>query len=70
MTGRGWEVVSRLIAEAGADAAGSAEFRFDTPDDLGGAHTLWVATGNGTKQGTFWIAPTALPPPIFNIPSL
>jgi hypothetical protein len=61
MTGRGWEEVSRVIAEAAADAAGSAEFRFDTPDDLGGAHTLWVATGNGRKQGSFWIAPTALP---------
>jgi len=61
MTGRGWEEVSRVIAEAAADAAGSAEFRFDTPDDLGGAHTLWVAAGNGKKQGSFWIAPTALP---------
>jgi hypothetical protein len=61
MTGRGWEEVSRVIAEAAADAAGSAEFRFDTPDDLGGAHTIWVAAGNGKKQGSFWIAPTALP---------
>src|SRR3954451_9037078 len=61
MTGRGWEEVSRVIAEAVTDAAGSAEFRFDTPDDLGGAHTLWVAAGNGKKQGSFWIAPTALP---------
>ena len=61
MTGRGWEEVSRVIAQATADATGSAEFRFNTPDDLGGVHTLWVATGNSKKQGAFWIAPTALP---------
>jgi hypothetical protein len=61
MTGRGWEEVPHVIAEATADAAGSAEFSFNTPDDLGGVHALWVATGNDKKQGAFWIAPTALP---------
>ena len=32
------------------------------PDDLGGAHGLWVATGEETKKtGTFWIKATAFP---------
>lgn len=59
MTGAGWEEQARVIAEAGADTAGRAEFRFKAPDDLGGAHNLWVETGSGKKQGAFWIAPTA-----------
>ncbi|HEX4589953.1 MAG TPA: hypothetical protein VH120_08500 [Gemmataceae bacterium] len=61
MTGRGWEEVSKPIAEATADGAGRAEFRFNTPDDLGGSHGLWVQAGTAKKVGTFWIKPTALP---------
>jgi hypothetical protein len=61
MSGAGWEERARIIAEATADAAGRAEFRFAVPDDLGGRHNLWVETGATRKQGTFWIAPTALP---------
>jgi hypothetical protein len=61
MTGRGWEENSRQIAEAKADAAGQVEFHFAAPDDLGGLHSLVVAAGGARKQGTFWIAPTALP---------
>jgi hypothetical protein len=44
-----------------ADAIGRAEFHFKAPDDLGGAHKLWVEAGETRKEGTFWIAPTALP---------
>jgi hypothetical protein len=61
MTSAGWEVRPRVIAEATADATGHAEFHFKAPDDLGGAHELWVDVGGAKKQGTFWIAPTALP---------
>jgi hypothetical protein len=61
MTGAGWQERSRVIAQARADAAGRMEFRFETPDDLGGVHALWVDTGAARKQGTFWIAPIALP---------
>jgi hypothetical protein len=61
MTSAGWEVRPRVIAGAAADATGSAEFHFKAPDDLGGAHDLWVDVGGAKKQGTFWIAPTALP---------
>ena len=50
MTGRGWEEVARPIAEAKADAAGRAEFRFKVPDDLGGVHNLWVDVGGGRRS--------------------
>jgi hypothetical protein len=61
MTGQGWEQISKPIAEAKADAAGNVEFRFATPDDLGGTHGLWVQAGADKKIGSFWIKPTALP---------
>ena len=61
MTGSGWEELSTVVAESKADDAGHAEFRFDVPDDLGGAHGLWIDTGSAKKTGTYWITPTALP---------
>jgi hypothetical protein len=61
MTGRGWEENAREIAQAVPDAAGHVEFRFNAPDDLGGAHGLAAEAGGVTKTGTFWIAPTAFP---------
>jgi hypothetical protein len=61
MTGAGWEEVARVIAESTADAAGRAEFRFNTPDDLGGVHNLWIDAGGTQKRGAYWIAPAALP---------
>lgn len=61
MTGRGWEENSIAVAESTADAAGRAEFRFATPDDLGGDHGLWIDTGTARKTGAMWIKPTALP---------
>jgi hypothetical protein len=61
MTSRGWEEVPRVIAEAKADAAGRAEFRFKAPDDLGGLHNLWVDAGGSKKTGAYWLTPTALP---------
>jgi hypothetical protein len=57
----GWEERSRVVAEAMADAAGNVEFRFSTPDDLGGSHGLWADGATARQTGTFWIAPTALP---------
>jgi hypothetical protein len=61
MTGAGWEENSITVAEAAADGAGKAEFRFATPDDLGGPHGLWIDTGMRRKIGSYWIKPTALP---------
>jgi hypothetical protein len=61
MTGQGWEENSIPVAEGKADSAGKAEFRFATPDDLGGPHGLYIDTGMRRKIGTYWIKPTALP---------
>jgi hypothetical protein len=61
MTGQGWEENSVAVAESTADGAGRAEFRFATPDDLGGPHGLFIDTGMRRKIGSFWIKPTALP---------
>jgi hypothetical protein len=61
MTGQGWEEDSKTIAQSTADSAGRAEFRFATPDDLGGAHGLWIDVGGKKKIGSHWIKPTALP---------
>jgi hypothetical protein len=61
MTGAGWRELSTVVAESKADSAGHAEFRFDVPDDLGGAHGLWIDTGSAKKTGRYWITPTALP---------
>ena len=61
MTGAGWQESSTVVAESKADGAGHAEFRFKVPDDLGGAHGLWIDTGSAKKTGTYWIKPTALP---------
>jgi hypothetical protein len=59
--GGGWDETSRVIAEARADSSGRVEFRFTTPDDLGGAHGLMVDTGTARKMATHWIAPSAFP---------
>jgi hypothetical protein len=59
--GGGWEESSKVIAEGKTDPAGRVEFRFNTPDDLGGWHGLWVAVGGGKRTATHWIAPSALP---------
>ena len=59
--GGGWEESSKVIAEGKADSSGRLEFRFNTPDDLGGLHGLWVDVGASKKTAMHWIAPSALP---------
>ncbi|MGE5539723.1 MAG: hypothetical protein ACM30I_13985 [Gemmatimonas sp.] len=56
-----WEESSRTIAETTADVSGEAVFRFDVPDDLGGAHAISVADGARKAAGSVWITPSALP---------
>jgi len=56
-----WEELSKVVAESKADPSGRIEFRFATPDDLGGTHGLWIDTGKTKKFGSHWIKATALP---------
>ena len=59
VSGSGWEETPRVISEAAADASGKLTFAFNTPDDLGGSHNLWVDDSGAEKNGTFWIEPSA-----------
>jgi hypothetical protein len=61
VSGSGWAESSRVVAATRADDAGRVAFRFETPDDLGGAHELRVENGGTTKSGAHWIVPSALP---------
>ena len=55
-------IVHGRSPRAKADGAGRVEFRFKVPDDLGGAHGLWVDTGGGEKdRRRTGSQPTALP---------
>lgn len=56
-----WEESSKPVAEATADASGKLDFRIKVPDDLGGAHDLWVGDDKNKKTGTYWIEASALP---------
>jgi hypothetical protein len=59
--GQGWEESAKEIAQAKADASGRVEFSFNTPDDLGGTHGMFVQEGAKKKIGTHLIKSTALP---------
>ena len=59
--GQGWEASSTPVADATADANGNIEFGFETPDDLGGTHGLWLDAAGTRKLGTHFIKTTAFP---------
>jgi len=61
VSGSGWEESSHVIANGTSDASGNLSFNFEVPDDLGGAHRIWVQDGARQKSGTVSIIPTALP---------
>ncbi len=61
VSGKGYEELAQEIAQATADQSGKVEFSFNTPDDLGGTHDLWVQVGAKKKTGTHLIKSTALP---------
>jgi hypothetical protein len=54
-----WEEHAKVIAEAKADGAGHLAFAIKVPDDLGGAHLMFVDGGGKKIAGNFWIVPTA-----------
>ena len=61
INGAGWEASSMPVAEAVADASGRVVFTFETPDDLGGTHGLWLDAAGTRKLGTHFVKTTALP---------
>jgi hypothetical protein len=46
ISGEGWEEVERRLQQVRADDAGAFALTFETPDDLGGAHTLRAVAGD------------------------
>lgn len=61
IAGPGWSESSTTLKTARADASGNLKISFKVPDDLGGAHTVWVQDGAEKKLGSYWVTPTALP---------
>ncbi len=59
--GRGWAESSTPVAEATAGIDGKIDFEFETPEDLGGIHGLWIDVDGTMKRGTHWVKPTAYP---------
>jgi len=59
--GGGWAESSTPVAEAIADADGMITFEFETPDDLGGTHGLWLDAGGTMKRGTHFVKTTSMP---------
>ena len=57
----GWEERAHPITEAKADASGKLAFSLNVPDDLGGAHAIFVEDGGKKTSGSFWLAASALP---------
>ena len=59
--GGGFDEAARDIAQATADPRGDIAFAFKAPDDLGGAHRLWISDDPSNQQGYFTLLPSALP---------
>ena len=59
--GDGWAQSSVPVATAVASAHGTAAFEFETPDDLGGLHGLWIDADGTMLRGTHFLKTTALP---------
>ena len=57
----GWEERAHPVAEAKADASGKLAFSLTVPDDLGGAHAVFVEDGGKKTAGSFWLEASALP---------
>jgi hypothetical protein len=57
----GWEERAHPIAEAKADASGKLAFSLNVPDDLGGAHAIFVEDSGKKTAGSFWLEASALP---------
>lgn len=59
--GGGWAESSTPVANATAGADGSVTFQFETPDDLGGTHGLWLEADGKMQRGTHFVKTTASP---------
>ncbi len=58
ISGAGWQEVERTLAEVRTDADGSFALTIETPDDLGGAHTLSAVSGDASQAVEYVITPS------------
>lgn len=58
ISGAGWQEVERTLAEVTAGSDGSFSITLDTPDDLGGTHTLRAVSEGVTEEVEYIITPS------------
>ena len=58
ISGAGWEEREHVLQTIAADADGGFTFTMDTPDDLGGGHTLTAAAGDASASVVYTITPS------------
>ncbi len=58
ISGAGWQESTRPFASVTAGADGAFEYRFDTPDDLGGVHHIVATAGDARAQADYTIKPS------------
>jgi len=58
ISGAGWEESYSELASVDADANGDFTFTFDTPDDLGGGHTIRAVSGDVEATVVYVITPS------------
>ncbi|HZW99662.1 MAG TPA: hypothetical protein VFF10_06325 [Trueperaceae bacterium] len=58
ISGAGWEEVESSLASVDTDADGAFTLTFETPDDLGGGHTLRAVSGDAQASVAYVITPS------------
>jgi hypothetical protein len=58
ISGAGWQEVERTLARTTANSDGMFAITIDTPDDLGGAHTLTAVSGDVSEDVQYVITPS------------
>lgn len=58
ISGAGWEEVERALDQVQADTDGNFSLVIETPDDLGGAHTLRAVAGDVEQEVEYVITPS------------
>ncbi len=58
ISGAGWQEVERTLAEVTTTGEGTFSLTLETPDDLGGSHTLRAVSGAASQSVTYVITPS------------
>src|SRR5690606_9032513 len=58
ISGAGWEEVESSVGSVDTDADGAFTYALETPDDLGGGHTLRAVSGDAQASAVYVITPS------------